>query len=258
MGLLLGITVLCSGDLCARAGDPVLDAGIANGDYIPLGHIRFMDYNAYKDEATILWSTSLYTVRKNLETETEQELLDLDNTMEYVGGWNQAGWAPAIVDHVNSPYSGRCPVTGMDNFGCFELWNCVPRKTLIEARFEMPDGYILKYWACEKVDCSGFTPKADREPYLVGQVYWSDGTDLDDYGNREENIDKMITCYSCWPHDWGDNSPLNEGRILAAFREDHKLVWDVYVKDNGIVLYGDYNYAKNYFAKRGPKKIKRP
>ena len=53
----------------------------------------------------------------------------------------------------------------------------------------------------------------------------------------------------CWPNAWGSYPKAGcDGRVVAVFRENHTLAWDVYVKNDGTKVYGDYDIIKGTFA----------
>ena len=229
--------------------EKILDEGMKKGDYIALGHVSFQKYDPETEETEVLWATSMYTCKYGLSVEKEEQLLlDLPNTMLFQGYWEHPTWSNSFADHSGSVYSGYCSNTGEKNTGNYRLWDAVPGETMIEARFNVPDGYILKYWFCEKVDPQAFVTVEDHDGFEKGRMYWNDGTNIHEYGRREENIRSMVTCYTCWPQSWGKKGSKDEGRVFAAFREDHSKKLDKYVHNDGTITYGDYDYGSNTFT----------
>ena len=231
MAILTVIVMLVSRPVDALAAG-TWDDGIKNGKIWCVGRVVVCEWSPTKGVTAKRFGANLY----GAEASYLQSVTDRENAMEYDV---VDGWARTIGDHVRSCYSGKCE-NGCSAFGIYELWNC---KTgdLLQVEYTVTDGYILKNWFLESVDRDAY--------YKKGVVYFADGTNMDTYGLDKANKDNVMLMTHCWPNAWGTYPKAGcDGRVIGVFRENHQLKWDVYVKDDGSVLYGDYDIYTNTFV----------
>lgn len=220
------------------------DEGIKNNRIYYVGYMQVVDPTSMDSNGKITvkrFGCDMYATAKEYANTYGQSIVDKSNCMIYDTPNTGYGYACSIGDHVNSTYTGYS-ISGYDlkNSGRYQLWTCKIGDKL-QVCYPMNDGYIVKNWFVESIDTNAYYGSDNF-------VYFSDGRDMDIWGTDAAQIDNTIMLTSCWPNAWGAYPKSGcDGRIIVVCRENHTLAWDLYVKNDGTKVYGDYDLRTGKF-----------
>ncbi|MCR5012479.1 MAG: hypothetical protein K6A72_09060 [Lachnospiraceae bacterium] len=244
MGTLTAVSLVSSLPMDATAAG-TWDDGVRDGKIYLAGYMQVVDptsIDANGKTTVKRFGCDIYTNATGYSGTYGQSIVDKTNSMIYDTPTSGKGYAFSIGDHVRSTYSGKSS-TGynLNNYGTYQLWTCKIGDRL-QVLYPVSDGYNVKNWYLESIDTNAYFDNS------TGFVHFSDGRDMDLWGTEDAQIDNTIMLTHCWPNAWGSYPTAGrDGRVIAVFRENHTLALDVYVKNDGTKVYGDYDLRTGVF-----------
>ena len=241
LAIVTAITMIVTNPVKAFAAG-TWDDGVKNGRIVYAGYMQVVRVENGKTTAK-RFGCDIYSVANGYSATYAQGICDKANAMLYDTPNTGKGFACTIGDHVKSTYSGKSASGyNINNYGTYQLWTCQIGDKL-QVVYLMNDGYIVKNWYLESIDTNAYYNNSNEF------VYFSNGKDIDEWGTADAQINNTIMLTHCWPNAWGSYPKAGcDGRVVAVFRENHTLAWDGYYKNDGTVIYGDYDIVKGTFA----------